>query len=193
MNKSRFGLMALLALLVFLPVTSSAQGRDTSPCSDSLYVALKQRPVDSLSAREYELFRERDRACIQRGTIDNAANRVAPPTNADASSVSLAITEGHELAGAEGTSGWFIGGVGSGLVLGLIGTAIITVTAHNSSSDIPASRQSLLAMKPPEYSQAFARAYRERVKSRKRNSALGGGLVGTAAFLVIYLNGQSGN
>ena len=43
------------------PAPDSAAG----PCSDSLYLALKRIPVDSLSPRQWELFRVRDAACVQ--------------------------------------------------------------------------------------------------------------------------------
>ena len=36
-----------------------------SPCSDSLYVALKERSLDSLSEREFRYLMERDRACME--------------------------------------------------------------------------------------------------------------------------------
>lgn len=180
-----------LAFLLVMPALAGAQSTAPVACSDSLYLALKRRPVDSLSAREYELFRERDRACLQSGTVQPPAGAPAQGATADASAVATALTEGREAAGSEGTGGWFAGGVGSGLLLGLIGTAVITVAAHNSSMNVPASQQSLLSAKSPEYAQAFTRAYRERLRSKKRTSALTGGLLGTAAFLAIYLSAQS--
>lgn len=36
-----------------------------SPCSDSLYLALRARPLDSLTEREYAYFVARDRLCAQ--------------------------------------------------------------------------------------------------------------------------------
>jgi hypothetical protein len=36
-----------------------------SPCTDSLYVVLKARPLDSLSDREYRYLIERDKACAE--------------------------------------------------------------------------------------------------------------------------------
>ena len=35
------------------------------PCADTLYVRLGRLNVDSLSPREWELFRVRDAACVQ--------------------------------------------------------------------------------------------------------------------------------
>jgi hypothetical protein len=64
----RLPLIGAVALLV-LPLTVDAQQGPFAPytaaCADSMYVALKRGPVDSLSAREYALFAERDRLCLQ--------------------------------------------------------------------------------------------------------------------------------
>jgi hypothetical protein len=40
------------------------QGSATEACADTLYQRLLARPVDSLSARQYEQFRIRDAACV---------------------------------------------------------------------------------------------------------------------------------
>ena len=182
MRRSRA--LAILACLFVLPAVAGAQSSAPAACSDSLYLALKRRPVDSLSAREYELFRDRDRACLQPAAGQGAA--------ADASSVvSTALAEGNAMAGSQSTAGWFAGGLASGVILGLIGTAVITIAANNSSVHPPASQQSVLATKSPDYVQAFTRAYRDRLKSKKKTSALTGGLIGTAAFVLIYASSRS--
>lgn len=36
-----------------------------SPCSDSLYLALKARPLESLTDREYSYFADHDNACME--------------------------------------------------------------------------------------------------------------------------------
>jgi hypothetical protein len=47
------------------PVIQQANQPDpNSPCNDPVYVALKARPVDSLSAREYERLRDLDKTCV---------------------------------------------------------------------------------------------------------------------------------
>lgn len=38
--------------------------RASTPCSDTTYVRLRAASLDSLSLREYELFRTRDQACL---------------------------------------------------------------------------------------------------------------------------------
>ena len=188
----KLALLALAAAITLMPSREAGgQTSPRSPCSDSLYLTLKQKPVDSLSTREYELFRDRDRACLQSAGTQSATSSGAAASS-DASGVAVAVAEGRELAESEGMGGWFAGGVASGLVLGLIGTAVITIAANNTSNNVPASQQSILATKPPDYSQAFARGYREKLKSKKRASALTGGLLGTAVVLVIYASAQAG-
>src|SRR5690606_27897602 len=58
----------VLIVLVVPSCASRAQAvalEPTSPCSNPTYTALKSRPVDELSEREYELLRELERACAQ--------------------------------------------------------------------------------------------------------------------------------
>jgi len=49
----------------------------TNPCSNPTYTALKSRPVDGLSEREYEQLRELERACAEYQIVREleAANR----------------------------------------------------------------------------------------------------------------------
>jgi len=191
---SKLAVLAFAATIALAPPSgASGQTVPPSPCSDSLYVALKRRPVDSLSTREYELFRDRDRACLQSAGAQPSGVSGGAATSSDASSVAAAVAEGRELAESQGTGGWFAGGVGSGLVLGLIGTAVITIAAHNTGNNVPASQQSILANRPPDISQAFSQGYREKLKSKKRTSALTGGLLGTAVFVILYIGAEGGD
>ena len=174
-------------------MAASAQANSGLPCSDSLYTALKKRPVDSLSAREYEMFRERDRACLQAAPskMTGSDQPIVQPTPADASeTAATAAAAGRELAESQSSAGWFVGGLASGVALGLIGTAIIYAAASNSGATMPSAQQSVLATKSPLYSESFTRSFREQMKSRHKSSAVGGGLLGTAAFVVIYLSAQ---
>ena len=82
------------------------------------------------------------------------------------------------------SGGWFWGGVGSGALLGLIGTGIIT--AVGASSD-PQPKEV-----PAGYDPACYRdGYHSKAKSKNTMSALTGGLVGTAVFVVIYVAASS--
>ena len=78
-----------------------------------------------------------------------------------------------------GSAGWFIGGVASGVLLGLIGTgAIVGASAltNPQPSTLPANTEE------PCYRQG----YTSKAKSKNVLSALFGGLAGTAAWLAIY-------
>ena len=79
-----------------------------------------------------------------------------------------------------GTVGWFLGGVGAGVGLGLIGTGIITGASALGS---PQPRQV-----PGDVNEnCYREGYRGRAKGKNVKSALLGGLVGTSAWLAIYL------
>ncbi|MFS8533397.1 hypothetical protein, partial [Sphaerobacter thermophilus] len=56
--------------LATLLATSCATTRpntaqEPNPCIDPVYLALKERPVDELTPREYERLRDLDRACAE--------------------------------------------------------------------------------------------------------------------------------
>lgn len=62
--------MRLAILVVILVLTGCTMAPtpgqvapEDSPCSDSLYVALQDKPLDSMTDREYAYFVEKDRAC----------------------------------------------------------------------------------------------------------------------------------
>ena len=79
-----------------------------------------------------------------------------------------------------GSGGWLAGGVLSGVLLGLIGTGIITAIAAGSKPNP--------AMIPDSENQTcYASGYRAKGKSKNKWAAFGGGLAGTAIFLVIYI------
>lgn len=51
------------------------------PCADSLYVALKSKPLDAMTDREYAYFVEKDRLCSQRGGYDPNVERLTDTVN----------------------------------------------------------------------------------------------------------------
>ncbi len=77
------------------------------------------------------------------------------------------------------TGGWFAGGIASGLILGLIGTGIIGLAATGSDPIyIPENCDP----------HAYHIGYKAQSKTMNRNTALGGGLLGTAIAVVIVLS-----
>lgn len=52
------------ALLILSSCGSHGVLRSTA-CNDSVYVALKHKPLDSMSAREFEYFQRKDKECSE--------------------------------------------------------------------------------------------------------------------------------
>jgi hypothetical protein len=74
-----------------------------------------------------------------------------------------------------------IGGVASGVLLGLIGTGVITAVAASSS---PAVHYVPQDAEPVCYRDGYA----SRARSMNTNSALTGGLIGTLVLVVIVIS-----
>jgi len=124
----------------------------------------------------------------QQGALDSAA--VAAQA---AALVIQATAEGQAGAANVGSSGWFAGGFASGLVLGLIGTGITWALAANSHVDLATDKRLLISSRSTTYQQLYEKAYGDKVKSKRKVSALTGGLLGTATILAIYLSATSGD
>ena len=85
-----------------------------------------------------------------------------------------------DAASTHGTSGWFLGGVASGLVLGLIGAGIITGAAalgNPQPKQVPANMQT----------DCYREGFSSKAKNKNTISALLGGAVGAVVWTVIYL------
>lgn len=83
------------------------------------------------------------------------------------------------------STGWFLGGVASGIILGLIGTAIITGASA-------ASNPKPYALEVPKESEVemacYLNGYKSKAKKKNMLSAVLGGLVGTVVFVAIYVS-----
>lgn len=101
--------------------------------------------------------------------------------------------DGQTAAQGVGTGGWMAGGVVTGLFTGLIGTAVIWAVAGSSDVTMPPDRRLQIANEPATYQQSYESSYGQKLKSRRKGAALGGGLLGTAAFVLIYLSATSGD
>ena len=129
------------------------------------------------------------------GAIPAYAQDPAPtaqPVAVD-SSPAAAVLHGRALAERRGMGGRFAGGFASGVLLGLIGTGITYVIAGSDDTSLPAMEAARLSATNPTYSLSYQQGYSERLKSRRRSSALTGGLLGTLTFVVIYVSATSGN
>jgi hypothetical protein len=85
--------------------------------------------------------------------------------------------QGKSAAKADhGTGGWIAGGATGGVLLGLIGTGVVTALAMTSDPFPQAI--------PPGVDEAcFANGYEKKAKSKNTRSALVSGLLGTVVFI----------
>lgn len=93
-------------------------------------------------------------------------------------------TRGREAARNHSGMGWMVGGFVSGVLLGLIGTGIAFLMANGSTIEVdsvPADAEAT----------CYRDGYRARARSTNTTSALTGGLVGTALFVVWFVSANS--
>lgn len=117
-----------------------------------------------------------------------AQNPAAAPTSVD-STPAAATLHGQALAERQRVGGRFAGGFASGLFLGLIGTGIAWAIAGSDDTPLPTAEATQMVNVNPNYHLFFQQGYSARLKSRRKSTAL----VGTAAFVVIYIAATSGN
>jgi len=79
------------------------------------------------------------------------------------------------------SAGWMAGGVGSGLLLGLIGTGIITAIAATSNPT-----PSIIPEKEDINLECYINGYKKVAKKKNTIYALSGGLIGTLVLVTIY-------
>ena len=128
-------------------------------------------------------------AQVQQSTATTPAMAPAAMTP---EAVARAQVEGQTAAMNVPTGGWFGGSLVSGVLLGLIGTGVSYGIAAASNVEMPPDKK--LAITNPDVSyHAFAeKAYADKVKSKRKSAALKGGLLGTAAFILLYASASSG-
>lgn len=115
------------------------------------------------------------------------AQEVATPVQeASASSmVAQGQLDGSNDAGSYSSGKYTTGGLISGFVGGLIGTAIAYAVTSGRDVDIPAEKSVVLVEKPAEYQMGYRESYTRVVQKKRKRSSLTGGLIGTAAFVAI--------
>jgi hypothetical protein len=102
-----------------------------------------------------------------------------------------AQVDGQMAAANVGTGGWFGGGFLGGLLLGLIGTGATYAFASSSHVELPPDKQLIVVSRPAAYQQAYTKAFGDKVRSKRKTSALTGGLIGTATLVVVVLSAAS--
>lgn len=94
-------------------------------------------------------------------------------------------TRGREAANnLHSGTGWMVGGIVSGVLLGLIGTGIVTAVASGSATQPSFVPEGVEAV-------CYREGYVSRARSRNTTSALAGGLIGTATLLILVVAASS--
>lgn len=131
-----------------------------------------------------------------------SASAIIPPQTSPASTISVTATPGlrflapdcdlDRTRGREAAdqlhsgSGWMAGGFASGVLLGLIGTAITYAIASSSSVEVNRVPE---GVEPSCYRDGYV----SKAKGKNTSSALTGGLLGTAVLVVLVVVASSGS
>ena len=118
-------------------------------------------------------------------TEEPKAEQTSAPT--DDSSYMSCHSRGKLDARATNTGGSFVGGFCGGVVLGLIGAAIVVV-AQSEPEPPPLA---LIELQTDECRYAYLEAYHSAGKSKKQSSAILGGLLGTVVIVTILLSSSN--
>lgn len=92
------------------------------------------------------------------------------------------IHEGATTAQAAGTAVWTLGGFVGGAMLGPVGAGLAYALASGSASALPDPVVTRIAKKEAHFQRGYQQAYSDKLTTRRRSSALVGGLTGTALF-----------
>jgi hypothetical protein len=102
--------------------------------------------------------------------------------------MALGMHDGSVRAEAVSTTGYLVGGFASGFLLGLIGTGITYAIAASNDAPLLAHDRLLVADRSPEYVQGYQTAFTDRVRHRRKQAGLTGGLLGTATIVMLVLS-----
>lgn len=89
---------------------------------------------------------------------------------------------------AMNAGGWFGRSVAIGAITGLIGTVVTVGVASGSGVELPPEQKVAIARQPLIVQQTFEKSYADAVRSKRKSSSWKGGLLGTAAFVVLLIS-----
>ena len=110
----------------------------------------------------------------------------AATTEATPEMMARAQMEGRSAA--MNTGGWFGRSVVIGALTGLIGTAVTVGVASSSGVELPPEQKVAIARQPMLVQQTFEKSYADAVRSKRKSSSWKGGLLGTAALVVLLIS-----
>lgn len=111
-----------------------------------------------------------------------------PPASAEVTPEMVAKAQLDGKTAAMNAGGWFGRSVVIGTVTGLIGTAVTFGVAGGSGVELPPEQKLAIARQPLLVQQTFEKSYADAVRSKRKSSSWKGGLLGTAAFVVLLLS-----
>jgi len=100
------------------------------------------------------------------------------------------LLDGEALAESRGTGTNLAAGLGIGIFTGLIGTGIGYFVVGPSPLSTEAVQRSL--SRGADYQLGLKTGWEKKTRERKRHAFLAGGLLGTAAWIVLLASAQSG-
>ncbi len=89
------------------------------------------------------------------------------------------------------TGGWFGRSVVIGAFTGIIGTTITYAVAATSTPELPADKKLAIADKTPDQQAMYEKGFADKVRARRKSTSLKGGLLGTAALIVLVASSGS--
>lgn len=119
----------------------------------------------------------------------SAAPQGAATTEATPEMIARAQMDGRTAAMNAG--GWFGRSVVIGAVTGLIGTAVTVGVAGGSGVELPPEQKLAIARQPMLVQQTFEKSYADAVRNKRKSSSWKGGLLGTAAFVVLLISSSA--
>jgi len=106
--------VSLIALFMFF--LSEAQTATYSPCTDSLYVALKKKSLSEMNEREFNYFSQKDKECstfMQLKQQEQKSNEMIRQQQAETDK----MIKDSKKSASKGIARWFLGW---GVILGVI-------------------------------------------------------------------------
>jgi hypothetical protein len=200
MSLTRPAVLLWLAVL-FLPALLPAQEVPSGAvpaCELPRYLELKGIPAADRTTAQAEEYAKYDVVCSYgladyfraRASANPALAGPAPATPIRSPrTMSDGYVAGERLGEQAAVGGSFLGGLGGGLLLGLIGTGI--AWAAQSPSDLPVSHAIEAQPYGGDYVTGLQSGYAAKTKSRKQGAAIGGGLLGTTIFVFAVLSAGS--
>ena len=86
--------------------------------------------------------------------------------------------------------GWLAAGMGGGLLLGLIGGGIVVGISQSGTVEPPTMHRMSISDKSSNYKMGFYDGYSKKAKKKRLGNSILGGLIGTAAIVVIIMSNQ---